>query len=170
MATLVGKEKDPIKLLHDLCELDHDAVEAYEAAIARMDDDGYKQSLRSFCNDHRRHIDELNACIQRLGGEPVLGGDFKRVLTKGKVVLAGLAGDKAILVAMKTNEDDTNTAYERAVQHAGFDQKVMDVLTRGLSDERRHRAWIERTISAMGKTTERVSRPSMDRPSSQSIV
>ena len=32
-------------------------------------------------------------------------------------MLGGLIGDKAILVAMKTNEDDTNTAYERAVNH-----------------------------------------------------
>jgi hypothetical protein len=31
--------------------------------------------------------------------------------------VAGLMRDKAILQAMKTNEDDTNTAYERAVKH-----------------------------------------------------
>ena len=51
------------------------------------------------------------------------------VLTKGKVVLGGLIGDNAVLQAMKTNEDDTNTAYERA-----------------LGDERRHRDWMVETI------------------------
>lgn len=51
------------------------------------------------------------------------------VLTKGKVVLGGPMGDKAVLQAMKTNEDDTNTAYERA-----------------LGDERRQRDWMVETI------------------------
>ena len=41
-------------------------------------------------------------------------GDSKQMLTTGKVALASLMGDGAILAAMKTNEDDTVTAYERA--------------------------------------------------------
>ena len=33
--------------------------------------------------------------------------------------MAGLMGDEAILQAMRTNEADTNTAYERAIQFRG---------------------------------------------------
>jgi hypothetical protein len=58
-------------------------------------------------------------------------------------------GDKAILVAMKTNEDDTNTAYERAVNHEGRHASAEEVLRRGLADERRHRAWIDETLAAL---------------------
>ena len=50
-----------------------------------------------------------------MGRTPPKEGDMKALLTKGKVVIAGLMGDEAILQAMRTNEADTNTAYERAV-------------------------------------------------------
>ena len=41
---------------------------------------------------------------------------MKAILTQGKVVLADMFGDSAILKAMKTNEDDTVTAYDRACE------------------------------------------------------
>jgi hypothetical protein len=71
------------------------------------------------------------------------------MLTQGKVVLGGLMGVKAILVALKTNEDDTNTAYERAVNHEGRHASAEEVLRRGLADERRHRAWIEEMLPTL---------------------
>jgi hypothetical protein len=51
-------------------------------------------------------------------------------------------GDKAILEAMRTNEADTNTAYERAIGFGGIDSAIQDTLERGLEDERRHCGWI----------------------------
>jgi uncharacterized protein (TIGR02284 family) len=160
MATLVGKQDDPIRLLHDLVELDLDAVEAYEAAIERLDDPVFTAQLKSFCEDHRRHVADLNPIIQDLGGEPVLAGDFKRILTKGKIVLGGLVGDKAILSAMKSNEDDTNVAHERAVAHVGeVSGHVMSILTRNLGDERRHRAYLEQAIASLEKRGSRLSHP-----------
>ena len=51
-------------------------------------------------------------------------------------------GDKAILQAMRTNEADTNTAYERAVAFHGLSTEMRQVLQRGLQDERRHCEWI----------------------------
>ena len=38
MATTIGKEDDLLESLENLIQLDHDAVEAYEAAIDRLDD------------------------------------------------------------------------------------------------------------------------------------
>jgi hypothetical protein len=63
---------------------------------------------------------------------------MKSLLTKGKVVFAGIMGDKAILEAMRTNKADTNTAYERAVAHESLPSTTLNVLQRGLQDERRH--------------------------------
>lgn len=149
MATLVGKQSDPVSLLRNLVELDYDAIEAYEAAISRLDDSIIRQRLQQFCDDHRRHVATLNPILQRLGGDVVLQGDIKRVLTKGKVVIGGLFGDRAILMAMKTNEDDTNTAYERAVAHSGFSSDVVQVLQSHLADERRHREYIVTTLRGL---------------------
>ena len=61
------------------------------------------------------HITELGDILSSMGRTPPKEGDMKALLTKGKVVIAGLMGDEAILQTMRTNEADTNTAYERAV-------------------------------------------------------
>lgn len=161
MATMIGKEKDSIKLVKDLIELDYDAIEAYEAAMERVENVAYKAQLTAFRDDHRRHVAELTQFLVNMGEKAPLQGDIKRVLTKGKVVLGGLIGDRAILVAMKTNEDDTNTAYERATQRNDVQAELMAMFTRNLADERRHRAWIEQQL-AMEKSSPRVDRPSSD--------
>lgn len=149
MATLVGTQQDLNELLEKLIELDFDAVSAYEAAIERLSNETIKARLSDFKADHLRHTRELGKILQDSGRKPPTEADAKAVLTKGKVVIAGLAGDKAILTAMKTNEDDTNTAYERAVQNASAPASVRDVFRSALGDERRHREYIEQQLSTM---------------------
>jgi hypothetical protein len=63
--------------------------------------------------------DSRNEKLSGMGRNPPKEGDMKSILTKGKVVMAGLIGDKAIFEAMRMNEADTNTAYERAVNFEG---------------------------------------------------
>jgi uncharacterized protein (TIGR02284 family) len=145
MVTTVGTESSLEDLLKDLIQLDHDAAEAYQAAIDRLENAGFRSALIGFRQDHLRHIDEIGAHLSALGREPPKEGDMKSLLAKGKVVLGGLMGDKAILQAMKTNEDDTNTAYERAVKHDEASEDVRETLRHGLADERRHRDWIIET-------------------------
>ncbi len=143
-----GKNKDIVHLLNNLIELDFDAIEAYEAAIARLTDAHDQESLRAFMGDHMRHTKELAVRVRELGGEPKNRADIKQVLTKGKVVLAGLIGDVAILWAMRSNEDDTNKAYEKAVEQQGLPSQLRNLLEQNLNDERRHRAWIEHRLQA----------------------
>ncbi len=147
MATMVGTQKELGKLLNALIELDFDAVEAYKAAIERLSDPMDKGQLGSFMADHQRHVTDLQPLVVELGEKPAQKPDFKQILTKGKVVIAGLAGDRMVLLAMKSNEDDTNSAYERAVNRADVPQHIREVLMRNLSDERRHREYIERRLA-----------------------
>jgi uncharacterized protein (TIGR02284 family) len=149
MATLVGKESALVDLLNDLIQLDFDAIEAYEAALSRLDDTASKEQLRQFMGDHERHTRELGALVWELGGHPAQKADIKSLLTKGKVVISNLAGDSGILQAMKTNEDDTNTAYERAAAREDVPPRIREVFQRNLVDERRHRTWIEARLAQM---------------------
>jgi uncharacterized protein (TIGR02284 family) len=149
MGTMVGSDKDIVSTLNDLAALDFDAIEAYEAAIKRLGDQRDKDQLRQFMGDHQRHTVELGSFVSKYGAQPVDKADIKMVLTKGKVVLAGLVGDKAILAAMKSNEDETNAAYEKALARQGLPQAVRDLLNRNLGDERRHRQWIEQRLANM---------------------
>ena len=153
MATLTGTQKTLSKLISDLIELDYDAIEAYRAAIERVRGQEDRSQMTVFLEDHRRHITDLSPFLRQMGVEPPGSADFKRVLTKGKVVVLGLMGEKSVFEAMKSNEDDTNRAYERAVAHEGLTADLASVLDRGLADERRHRAWFEARISALTPST-----------------
>lgn len=147
MATVMDS-KQVVSDLNDLIELDYDAIAAYETAIERLESDSYKKKLSEFLGDHERHITELSKVVRSEGGNPEGEGDAKKILTEGKVVLADLAGDKAILKAMKSNEEQTNSKYEKAVE-TGYADHIQAILQRGLSDERRHKAWIETTLDQL---------------------
>jgi len=141
--------KELASLLSDLIQIDYDAVAAYEAAIDRLDDAAAKASLTEFRGDHERHTRDLSMLIRDMGETPPTEGDFKAVLTQGKVALGGLMGDKQVLQAMKSNEDQTNKAYEDAVAHPELGAETRRLLESNLADERRHRAWIEEHLNSM---------------------
>ena len=137
-----------VEHLNGLIELDYDAVAAYQATIERLESAAFRQQLTEFKADHDRHVRELGQVVSALGGRPKSSGDAKQMLTKGKVVLAGLAGDEALLRAMKSNEDETNERYEKALDRCGpiASPQIRAVLERGLDDERRHRQWLVGTL------------------------
>jgi uncharacterized protein (TIGR02284 family) len=141
MGTMVGTDRVVVELLNHLISLDYDAIEAYRAAVLRIKDSADRAQLGQFMADHERHVTELSALVQGLGGRPSNGPDLKQILTKGKVLVSAVMGDRAILRAMKMNEDDTTRVYERASSHAGLPQAVLEVIRKNLEDERRHRAY-----------------------------
>lgn len=149
MVTTVGTESKVVDLLSDLISLDYAAIEAYTSAIERLDNKQFAAKLESFREDHKRHTSNLAPFVRRLGGDLPEGAGAKSFLTTGKVAMASVMGDKAILTAMKTNEDDTNTAYERATKHEDVSTEIRKVLAANLDDERRHREWIVATINAL---------------------
>ena len=143
---MVGTQNDLMSAIKALIELDYDSVEAYEAALNRLENNHYKSSLEEFKSDHERHIDELCTFLKANGVDAPDGGSMKQVLTQGKVVLGGLVGDQAILKAMLSNEGDTNTAYERMNQRSDIEGDLKDILARGLEDEKKHAQWIKSNI------------------------
>ena len=146
--TTVGNENLIEDLVENLLLLEHDAIAAYDSAIEKLGNPSYKQQIAAFRGDHLRHVSELEKMASMLKVQAPTGGDMKQLLTTGKVALAGLMGDGAILKAMKTNEDDTVSAYERASQHSAAKPETRRVFESAAADERRHREWMERTSQA----------------------
>ncbi|NDV86623.1 DUF2383 domain-containing protein [Aurantimonas aggregata] len=149
MATTVGNEVEIKGLVRDLILLERDAIAAYESTIEKLSDPALSQQVAAFRQDHLQHLDVLNEIAAETGAEAPLEGDMKQMLTTGKIALANLMGDGAILKAMKTNEDDTVTAYERAASHPDAIEKSRAFFAKALADERRHRAWMEETAAAL---------------------
>lgn len=144
MITKVGMQSDFLDALTDLIELEYDAVEAYQAAINRLRNDHIKQQFDEFMRDHQRHIQECSDYLRRQGREAPQSASAKSIITQGKVVIADIMGDNAILRAIRSNEIDTNTAYERMTQFAP--QDCAEMMRRAHEDEKRHRNWIENQL------------------------
>jgi uncharacterized protein (TIGR02284 family) len=147
MGTTTGGEDTLADLLNELIELDYDAIEAYRAAVARVEDLRDRARLAGFLDDHLRHVRDLSALVRDLGAEPAGCGDLRQILAKGKVVIGGLLGDRLVLEAMKANEADTTAAYERAAARE-LPPPARALVDRHLAEERRHHDWIVDRLDA----------------------
>ena len=149
MATLVGTQSDLNSLLASIIDLDLDAVEAFDAAIQRVNEAATRAALQAFRADHLRHIEELRPVLEATGRRAPQRSDFAHVLTAGKGVVAGLLGDAALLTALKADEEDSNIAYERACDSSIVPARVRTLLRAALGDERRHRTWIAQRLATL---------------------
>jgi bacterioferritin (cytochrome b1) len=155
----IGKETLFVDTLKHLVALDYDAISAYQAAVDRLESSRYRRALREFMTDHWRHIQELTPIVSEFGEAAPTHPDAKVVLTKGKVLIGQIAGDRGILSAMRSNENDTNLAYENACSRIDVPVNIREILQRSLMDERRHRAWLERVLTQSPGTTVSTSAP-----------
>ena len=140
--------------LNDLLQLDHDAIGAYEIAIDKLQDRDHAAQIAGFKRDHERHIQELNLAIAGLGGtprnEPHATGPFKQALQS----LGGLAGDKGVLIAWRTNELQVRTKYDAYASKANhWGPELKRLVDRNALDEERHYDWVTGALQAMGVGT-----------------
>jgi len=143
MTTFVGKQSNFADAVKELIELEYDAVAAYREATGKLKNSAYSSKLSEFRSDHERHIKELTRLLSAKHKKIPTEAGPKQWLTKGKVIIAGLVDDKAVLMAMRSNEIDTNTAYERMLIHEDIWPEALNIIKDGLADEKKHKAWLE---------------------------
>lgn len=129
--------------LNDLLQLDHDAVGAYQIAMEKLHDRDQADQIAGFRRDHERHIRELNELIAELGGTPKnhphATGPFKLALQS----LGGLAGDKGVLMAFRTNELAVRSKYDSYASKANhWPTHIKRVIDACALDEERHFRWV----------------------------
>jgi ElaB/YqjD/DUF883 family membrane-anchored ribosome-binding protein len=137
--------------LNDLLQLDHDAIAAYDVAIAKLEDRDHADQIAGYRRDHERHVRELNELVARLGGTPAnhphATGPFKTALQS----LGGLAGDKGLLMAFRTNELAVRTKYDAYASRAMlWPPDVKRIVDGAALDEERHYAWVADVLQRMG--------------------
>ncbi len=147
MATTVGQENSVEKLIENCILLEHDAIAAYDAVIERLETPDYRAQVESFKKDHLQHLEALHGFAAEHGVNAPTEGDMKEMLTTGKIKLANLGGDGAILKAMSTNESDTVSAYAHAVENAVLPASMRGMVESALTDEKRHKEWMESTAA-----------------------
>jgi ElaB/YqjD/DUF883 family membrane-anchored ribosome-binding protein/predicted outer membrane protein len=137
--------------LNDLLQLDHDAIGAYEVAIKRLDNPEYVSQIQLFLGDHQRHVEELNQAIAVLGGTPEnsphLTGALKKALQAG----AAPAGDKALLLAWRTNEAQVRAKYASyATRASTWPAHIKALVDRNALDEEHHHQWVVQKLADLG--------------------
>lgn len=143
MPTTIGTEDSLSELLRNLLLLEHDAIAAYDASIARLAEGQRRAMVEAFRRDHLDHLAALSEIARDEGLTPPGAGELKHILTAGKVAIGGLEGEEQVLTAMCCNEDETVQAYEQACANAQASPALRSLLDRALSDERQHRSWME---------------------------
>ena len=143
MVTFAGTQNDLESLVQALINLENDALEAYDETIERLENPHCIQKVKEFREDHYQHLAALEK-IAAASNIEIGEGSMKSLMTKGKVMIADMVGDdEAILGAMKTNENDTVSAYENALEKDFLTRELQQLCEKGAQDERRHRAWME---------------------------
>jgi hypothetical protein len=132
--------------LHDLVQLDVDAVLAYDRAIGALGEGPVPMQLAAFRLDHQRHVLELSKVLLDLGRPPPGGQpDVKGSILGGVTGLRARLGTEHALQAMRSNEQLTTTTYARMLAKP-FPPNVLELIRRNAADEQRHLAWIERAL------------------------
>lgn len=163
MVTLVGEQRNLLDAVRELVRLEYDAILAYEESIVKLDNPTYKEQMQVYLNDHEAHIAQLQSLEMKYKGEQYKiyqldlalpkEADLKAILTKGKVQLAALMDDNAILAAMYTNELDTNQAYANLIQHKQLIDSTYqhEVLKQLVADENLHNAYTDKYVVIVGQ-------------------
>jgi uncharacterized protein (TIGR02284 family) len=134
--------------LNHLIALDYDAVNAYETAIGRIASEQIREPLRRFQADHERHIRDLSAKVLELGQKPRNRPDGRGFFIRAFTAVTSLMGDRAALVAMRSNEQLTNHTYDKALEDPFWPPTLRDLIERNRDDERRHLRFIQDAIEA----------------------
>ena len=130
------KPKEEHEVIARALALEHDCTAAYSEAAPKASDQQLKEHFSRFAADCARHVDQWKArleqvpdkesgiskplnkvppSVQHTPGCPEhvhLLPQQRCVLEQGKVKLAGLIGDKALVKAVQNNADDSSSAYQ----------------------------------------------------------
>ncbi len=119
MATLVGTQGNFQDAVKELIELDYDAVEAYEAAINRLESQEYITKLREFKADHEKHIKNFTEHLRQQNVGSIPDGPSAKQLKRPQrnKIPSCNAHKEMILKAGVDERNSKNNRVERVVLH-----------------------------------------------------
>ncbi len=143
------KTEEVVKMLNNLAQLDIDAISAYKQALKNIDDNEIAAALKTFQQDHQRHVEDLTVTVKKLGGNPPnFTPDIKGFLLQGFTAIRSLTGTVGALKAMQSNEKLTTKTYEEAMQE-NYPSDIKSLIEKNFNDEKRHYRYIQETLKKM---------------------
>jgi uncharacterized protein (TIGR02284 family) len=108
-----------VAVLNHLIETNKDSQKTLEAAAGGVKNRDVKRLLRAYAKERELFASELNAEVERLGGEPPVRGTFSGTLHRGWMNLKKLVAPNhayAVLVECERGEEAALGAYEEAAR------------------------------------------------------
>lgn len=137
-------EKDLLKKLESLAQLDRDAVSVYDEALKHAEDEDVKTHFKEFHDEHEYHVTQLSAAIVKMGGQaPKLRVDFAGHMADWVTTLRSMGGTKGALHAMRTAEKYHNSHYAETQKWDVDDAELKSMLDRFYGEEKRHLEFVE---------------------------
>ncbi len=145
MTTVKERGISMAEIVSELILLERDATAAYVRILPRLQSGPANEEISRFVETRQRRLSELTKMSFMLHSAVPDESAATHYLPTGRITIAGLDGDAAILKAMRAGEDETVAAYERACAHPDAAPKCRAILERFLCDALQHRAWAENT-------------------------
>lgn len=149
MGTMIGTEANTHKMIEHLLEYEYDVLEAYRSASGRLSHSQETATLASFEREHLEQIQNLAGITRTMGIRVPRAGDWHQIMTEGKVVLAGLVGELAVLRAVTHNERNVLNAYERAAARPDVPDEVRAVLALHRNRAQRRHKWLSERVEQL---------------------
>lgn len=142
------ENSDIIKELKSLCQLDIDAIHAYNECLHHIDITAVKRDIEKFRADHERHVKDLSALIHSYKEKaPEFSPDLKGYMLDVFSKLRSLTGTEGALKSLKGGENLTNKRYARAID-LDFPANIKNVIAANYKDEQRHLRYVEEAIDS----------------------
>jgi uncharacterized protein (TIGR02284 family) len=129
-----NQNKDIVKTLNDLIEVNYDRSKGYQTAADEMEDSEYKSKFKEYSAQSQGYKNELDGLVRQLGGEPTksssASGAVYRAWMETKAALTG-KDKKAILNSCEFGEDAAKKTYNEAKSKSlAFPSNVQTVIAR----------------------------------------
>lgn len=110
-------DTNAIKVLNHLIETSEDGKKGFAEAADKATDATLKALFTDRSRECGKAVDELQRCVQTLGGSPEHGGTVAGAAHRGWVSVKAAVGDSnvAVLEEVERGEDHAKAAYSKAL-------------------------------------------------------
>lgn len=137
---------DIVKELRSLCQLDIDAIHAYNECLKHINITEVKKDVEQFKADHERHVKDLSALIHSFKEKaPEFSPDLKGYMLDIFSKIRSLTGTEGALKSLRGGENLTNKRYARAIE-LDFPANIKNVIAANYKDEQRHLKYVGEAI------------------------
>jgi len=129
-----NRNKEIVKTLNDLIEVNYDRSKGYQTAADEMKEPEYKQKFNQYAAQSLTYKNELEGLVRQYDGEPTksssASGTVYRAWMDTKAALTG-KDIKAILSSCEFGEDAAKKTYKEASENSrSYPTNVISVIDR----------------------------------------